>query len=421
MRIKAPLTLALIVVTCLALATLPSCGSDDGQDDVQPTPTLPVEDEITFTIGNITDMTGQAANSMKIIDMALQDLVRYYNEENLIPGVELEVLSYDTSYDPSNDVPAYEWLKERGADMIWTGIPATPTTLRTRLDQDRMLLFAAGPSMDALMPPGYVFNPTTMPEDNAYTLLKWLAENDWDYRSEGPAKVGGAGWTTPYNVSTHGAMEEYCEAHPEQFEWVGGYRAEFVFTWGPEAEKLKDCDYVVTPVLLVNFVRDYRNAGYQAKFLGTGSQVAFLGMIRDAGLWEELDGGLFILPAGYWTDDTEMIQMVKDILYRYHRDEADEIMRDGSYIAVDGLNQMLEIIGNAAEAAGPANLDSEALYAAATSYSQSTGGLSDRATFTATKRTSINYLAVYEARAAQENLYRVHEEWYPILMQPRDL
>jgi len=48
--------------------------------------------------------------------MALEDLVAYYNDSDLIPGVRLEVVVYDGQWDPARDIPGYEWLRGRGAD-----------------------------------------------------------------------------------------------------------------------------------------------------------------------------------------------------------------------------------------------------------------------------------------------------------------
>lgn len=99
--------------------------------------TLPTE-PVTIAIGNLTDLTGVSANGMEPINMALGDMVRYYNENNLIPGVELEVETYDGQYNPSNDISGYEWLLERGADIIFTPVPPTPASLRTRVNEDKV-------------------------------------------------------------------------------------------------------------------------------------------------------------------------------------------------------------------------------------------------------------------------------------------
>ena len=130
---------------------------------------------------------------------------------------------------------------------------------------------------------GYVFSLGITPEYEAYTLLKWLAENDPDFPKDRPAKIGGASWLDGYSIVWFDAARKYAEAHPEQYDWVKGYLNEFSFIWNNEVEGLKDCDYVFVPTPMHKFVEEYRLAGHTAKFLGSDVQVAFLGMIDISG------------------------------------------------------------------------------------------------------------------------------------------
>ena len=93
-------------------------------------------------------------------------------------------------------------------------------------------------------------------------------------------------------------------------------------------------------------------------------------------------------------------------------------MRDGvGYIAVVNLYQMLDIIANAVETVGAANFDSQALYDAAESYSLVIDDI-PRYTFGPNKRCSNDFYAMYEARADEENLFRLHTDWYPAVHEP---
>ncbi len=404
------LILLAFIAILLISPLITACGSGGETEETEPQ-----QPDVEITIGNLTDKTGASANAMSVIDMALADAVRYYNENNNIPGVKLKVIEYDGRYEPANDIPGYQWLKDRGADLIYTNVPATPITLKPRVNSEKMVLFTPAANRETITPPGYIFVTSTLPEDNAYTLLNWLSENDVDFPEDRPARIGAAGWSTPYNVSLHVAMEEYANVHPEQFEWKGSYTNDLGFNWQSEVEALKDCDYIMLPIVMNNFVKQYREAGYTGKFLGTGAHVSFLGLVTDARLWEKFDGSLFILPAGWWNDDNEMVNLTKDILYKYHPDSAEKIMEEGaSYLAIDTIYQMLDIIRSAVEEVGPQNFDSEALYEAARSFSQTVEGV-ERARFGESKRASIDYLAIYEARAEEKDLFRMHEDWYPVI------
>ncbi len=409
-KITDKLVILVLAGLLLILPSLVACGG--GEDEAS---------DITITIGNLTDQTGASATALEIINKALNDAVEYYNEQGLIPGgAHLKVISYDTAYEPSNDIPGYEWLKSRGADLIITNVPSAPINMKPRVERDQMVLFATAANYDTVYPPGHIFVPATLPEENAYTILGWIAQYDPDFPTGRPAKVGAAGWATSYNETLHEAMKEYIDEHPDKFEWMGSHTMEISFDWQTEVEALKDCDYLMLPVMPVTFVKQYREAGYQGKFLASPAQAAFLGMITDGHLWDELDGTYFILPSGWWNDENEIIKLTKELLFEKHPDSAEEIMEDGaSYIAIDGIYQMLDIIADAVEAVGPENFDSQALYAAAQSYSQTVDGVT-RVSFSETKRSSIDRVGIYKASGADEDLFCVQDEWYPVIRSAKE-
>ena len=422
------LGISLLLVTLIAMSLGIACIGDsnndgDGTDSTtSPTPTpngteTPPLKEIT--IGNLTDFTGVASTAMEFINMALDDLVEYYNENNLIPGVRFKVESYDGQMDPARDIPGYEWLIQKGADFIFTPIPAVSTTLKSRVDKDEVVLFAMVASKEGYLPPGYVFNLGIDSQAEGYTLMKWIAENDWDYKTKGPAKIGGAAWSESHSDMVLAAMEEYCSAHPEQFEWEGGYLTHFSLNWQAEVEALKDCDYVYPGIVFISFVKQYREAGYtEAKFVGSDTQAAFFGMVDDAELWDEIDEMLFLKFSRWWNEECEIVDLVQQLLHQNHPDEADKIIRAGvGYMVMNQIYAMFDIITDAVEVVGPQNLDSQALYNAATSYVMSTDGV-QRLSFGEEKRDAVDAYAMYEARAAEEDIFRVNDEWFPTVRNP---
>lgn len=401
--------IGIMIVALLLVA----CGGDDDTSEttVESTET---PDEVKITIGNISDVTGGAAGAMRIVDLGIEDAIKYFNENNLIPGVKLEMITYDSEYNPAKEIPGYEWLKERGADIIVGNIPQTSVTLKPFVDDEEMMLFSMPYIEDGFMPPGYSFSLNVPSKPLGATLMKWVAENDPDFPQDRPAKIGAANWDEPQSHAVFAGMEEYANAHPDQFEWVGGYLTGRTFTWGPEVEALKDCDYVMPPMAgLVPFGKEYRTAGYDARFLGTDGQAAFLGLIGDANLWDELDGMLFTLPYGYWNDSTELIDLANE--YVRQHDDADHIMSNGTsylgpFIAYQGMLQMLAETINKV---GPENFTSQAFYEVANSY---TGMVDGREWgFIETRRTPIDTLGIYELEAARENLFRADPEWLTIV------
>ncbi|NQT71343.1 MAG: ABC transporter substrate-binding protein [Chloroflexi bacterium] len=415
----------LSLVLLLVLVLLSACGGNgDDNDDDATKPTVPTAtqttDQVTktkITIGNHTDKTGVAANALAYIDAALVDVIEYYNENNLIPGVEVGLAEYDGQADPAKDIPGYEWLKDKGADVITAWFPAVAVTLRPYVDADGIPLFGTIVRSDILYPPGHLFITSALLESQAWTMIKWVAENDWDYQTKGPAKIGGVCWDTDDCDIYFNTFEKYAELYPDQVEWVSGHIAPAAtFMWSSEVEALKHCDYVWVPNALGNFVREYRQAGHTGKFLGTSAQLAFWGLIEDMGLWDEVDGSLFLSDTEWWDETGEVPDFINQLLRDNHPDSADEIMRTKSYFAAINVVFIMEIIKSAAENVGPENLDSQAIYDAAQSATLAFDGL-QRHSFTETKRASLDRAAIYVADGAEENIVRI-SDWISIEAAP---
>lgn len=411
--------LAMLLILLLALPLLVACGNGDKSPNAtENTQNVETVENVVITIGNLTDITGVSANSAANINMALDDMVGYYNDQGLVPGVELKVIKYDGQYDPAKDIPGYEWLRERGADLIFTPVGSTAVTLKERVVSDQVPIFTVAVNEDAFSPPGYVFAPgICMARHASYTLLEWIAENDPDFPEDSPAKIGGAFWNESVELAILGGAEEYAKAHPDEYEWEGGHLTNFSFMWGPEVEALKDCDYVLPPIPPTNFVKEYRQAGYTAKFIGTDASLAFLGLVDSAGLWPEIDGMIAATHSGWWTDQGEIIDLAKTLLQKNHPDNAEDIMGMGiSYLSVNSVYVVLELIKATVEAVGPEAFTSQALYDTALSFSMTVDGTQH--SFSQIKRASADHIGIYEVRAAEENVFRVDAEWIPVVRSP---
>ncbi|MFC2027414.1 ABC transporter substrate-binding protein [Chloroflexota bacterium] len=427
------LTIIFIAVLLLTLPLLAACSDDDDDDEtaatVAPTdePTAPVTEltapvtepfeDVKITIGNLSDMTGPASNSLILVNSAMDDLVRYFNDENMIPGVELDIEHYDGQYNPANDKPGYEWLKDKGADLIFAGLPNTPVTLKSFMEEDEMLLFSLTAAQEVIDPPGWVFATNAPTAAYAKTLLKWIAENDWDWETNGPAKVGGAGWVGSYWQELGEGAEQYCDEHPEQFTWIGAQLNQYQQMWDTEVAALKDADYVFPPGAgMMSFIPAYRNSGATAKFIGNDSHAPFFNYAAQAAGWDALDGWIFALPNRWWNEDAEIPNLAADLIEAYHPGKYEEFKGGGSsYIGPIGqLYGPLLILKETIERVGAENFTSQAFYETATSFSY-TYGESEEWNYTDTKRTPWNSLGIYELSAADMDLVRADPEWQPVI------
>ena len=416
----------LIKVMVLSLATmlilsslLIGCSSDGDETDeptASPSPgtTQEPKEDVTLTIGMSTDKSGGGAAVLAIVDDGVEDAVEYYNENNLIPGMKVKVISYDNEYDAAKEVPAYNYLKTKGADIIVGNMPNSVAVLKPFLNEDEQIFFGQSYTEEGYYPPGYMFNLNAKTDLVVQTMLEWIATNDPDFPQDRPARFGGVNWDEPLSRSIFEACKRYCEANPDRFKWEGHYLTGRVFTWDIQSEGLKDCDYLMPPMAgLTTFAKNYRDNGYTARFFGTDGHAAFMGLIEDANLWDELNGMYFALPVGYWTDDTELVNLAKQNIearpdtQKYY-DAGTSYL--GPFISYMGV---LEIIAETAKEVGPENVDSQTLYETAQTFSMDLNG--HEFAFSPTDRNAFDSFGVYHLSAEDKNLFRVSPDWVPVM------
>jgi len=408
-----------LVLVLLALPLLAACDGDNGtKKTIGPDGT----GEVTITIGEIVDLTGVAAQAMDKLHKSLVDTAQYYNDENMIPGVKLEVKSYDNQYDPSRDIPGYNRLKDQGADVFFSPVSASAITLKPFLEQDKNVMFTVAPNPESFEPPGWVLAAgQTAVNWEMQTMLKWIAENDPDFPQGRPAKIGGAMWAESYGEACIDGAKNYAEEHTEQYEWVTAFLPDFKFSWATEVEELKNCDYIIPPVPMNTFVKEFSNAGYDTTYIGTDAHIAFLDMVDKQDLWEELDGMVVVKVAQWWTDEGEVIDMTKTMLERYRPGQVDEIIESGiGYLQVQQLYVMFELIKDTVEKYGAEEFSSELLFDNAKTFSITVDGAEH--SYGPNKRTSSDSLTMYkvdkDGATFVDKLYRAEPNWIPIVYEP---
>ncbi|MCP4612414.1 MAG: ABC transporter substrate-binding protein [Planctomycetes bacterium] len=442
-RISSKLGIILLAVLLLALPLLAACDDDETEEPTatatEPTtptdePTAPVTEptapmtepvveELTITIGNITDKTGPASQALVNVDAALMDNIKYFEEQGLFPeGLTIDLIEYNTEYDPGKFITAYEWLQEQGADIIVSSVPGTGEVLKSRVDEDETVFWTLTATPPLFDPPGYIFSVNVNSEAIMYTMLDWLVENDPNFPQDRPAKIGGMGMQDPYVEGWINGLTSYCDNNPKwelEDAYVVGWTT---MTFAPEVDGLKDCDYIIPPstgFALPNFMAEYRQAGHTATFLGNDAQNAFLGLMVDAAGWEVMDGMYLALPYTWYTDDAEVIDIIDYIFANYHSEsEVGGFMWSGGAYR-GGFTQMrgiMLLLQGFFEENGLSTYDANALY----EYLQSASIAIDGNTwdYSSTDRQSWNSMGMMQADGAAEALVRVDDGWFPVVFEP---
>lgn len=421
------LTIMLLSLILISPVGLAACGNSENNTkipnypSVSSSPDVTVEpDPVTITIGNLTDATGPSSNAQAIINMSMYDIIEYYNERDVIKGAKFEIKDYDTRMDDSRYLVGYEWLMENGADFIVTGVPGVAEAIKERADQDKTLVITYPASKDGLEPPGRVFClGTTFNDEIGFTSLKWIAQNDDEFPTDRPAKIGGTAWNEPYMKSFLSGVKKYCDEYPHQFEWQGAFITDFSFAWDSQIEALKDCDYLIPPQIMYSFVSQFHETGYATKFVGIEAQMAFLNLIDENNKWDSVEGMLFFRTTPWWTDSDPHITFTKNLLMERHPDQYEAIIESGSsYLAVFCHQLLLGLIEETlTEQDDKSELDTESLYDHAQSLSLNIG--SAEHTFSDMKRTSANYIKAYETSSELKGVFAADvDQWYPITRLP---
>ena len=405
-----------IAVSCLMVLALVSTLSLGCEEE---------EEKTTIVIGNMTDLTGVAAPALAPMTWALEDAVAEINAglapgPKLPEGVELKVVSYDTAFNPSRFIPGYEWLKEKGAQVIVSVFNDCSETLKSVAARDKIPILGMATSIPMVEPPEWVFAFTVPTRWGVKAALQWIGEN-WDYEGTGRnPTIATVGWSDAWGMDNVKGAEEYCEAHSDEFEYVGSYMAPVgTVTWSGEVAKTLDVDWVQTAangaMMPATFIKQYKDAGGIGKNFDTEALSAYVGYITDYAGWDYLDGKINPQVWGWWgLTEWEEVKYMKDVVYKYHASEADDIVHAGMGYLGGGSMQLfaLQIVVTAINEVGAENFDGQAFYDTAVNYTADWAG--SMRGFTPTRRYVTDDMIMLEWDAEAEDLIMISDGWLTV-------
>ena len=409
MKCRCKMPMALFLVLALIVSLSLGCGGGGSGGGV------------TITIGEITDLTGPASPAVATIHYALEDMARYYNEEGLIPGVKLRIVTWDTRYDPSRDVPGYFWVKEKGAELIVTVTPQDGLILKPFADRDKVPVAALGTDPGLLEPPGWVFCMSNSQGLEAKTLLKWIGDEVWDYGQGVVPKVGLVGWSEPTTEELEKAIRAYCQGHSDRFKYAGTVLAPMgTMMWGAgQVDVLKECDYILAMTQSgCSFIEQFLARGYHATFIDAGAFSMMRSYVVNKLGYQVLDGTLSANSTPGWNDNTPIVNLAKGLLSKYRPGQANDIV-DNGFAYVGGVHNLVatfQILEQAVREVGAEKFDGQAYYDAAVKFI--TGGSLYEGypqwDFSATKRYLVNNSLIFKFSAEAKDLVRT-TDWLPLV------
>lgn len=397
--------LSMVLMACLIVVGTITVGC--GKKEVE---------EGTVIIGFMTDLTGPAAVGLTYLNWALEDQVRQMNEDEVIPGTTFKLEAFDTRYDAARSLEGYDYLKGKGAKVIFNVEATSAEALKARCERDRIPMFGLTSTTTLTDPPGWVFLAHCPTNYMTSVLAKYIGEQWTEGRK---IKIGFVGWQTTENLAQQQGVKDWAEAHPDKFEWVASCVApQGTVTWAAEVETLKDCDYIyfsaagIAPAI---FCAEYRSKGYGAQFLCADGSLAFQGVYIQKAGWEAMDGTLSVCNWGWWSLDTDLVNRAKETLQKYHPADAQEAIAMGiGYIG--GFSQWcvaLDILKRAVNSVGVDKFDGTAFYETAQTVELKWDGY-ETFGFSEDKRYVPDHASIWRWSAADQDLIKV-TDWLPII------
>jgi ABC-type branched-subunit amino acid transport system substrate-binding protein len=409
-KFKCKMAVAFLLILVMLVPLSLSCGGGGGGG------------KATIHIGFLTDLTGEASPALKTITFIVQDMIRHYNDDNVIPGVRLKLDTYDTQFDASRYPLGYEWCRQKGANMIITVIGDAALASEPFAARDKIPLATISGVDEDFTPPGWTFGFSDTNQAAAKILLHWVSENDWPNKGQGTPKIALIGWDDTVSTLDADGLDRYLHAHPNEYDYVDRITTPVgTMTFTSEALKLKNegLDYVgvCSGTMWASFVRDLRAAGSQATVLDCLASIGAYTKLYSQQLgWDLLQGQYSTANNLQWNETSSpIVQLATTLVNRYHSGgEAQDIIASGnSYVGVAFMvTGILEVLQQAIQNVGAKNFNGQAYYDAALNYKTTSSmwaGCPEFG-FSETRRTLMDKSVITEYKG--ENYVRI-SDWLP--------
>jgi branched-chain amino acid transport system substrate-binding protein len=322
----------------------------------------PIVEEKTVQFGWVLPITGGASAAIAPVVTGGQDYVRYFNEQEAIPGVQIELLWRDTAFQFSLGLSHYERLVAAGIPLIGAVDSALVLGLKERFELDKVVAFIPGATyQEELYPePGWLYAVTPLISEQAAVLFQYFMET---WQEERPPRLALVG----ISESQFGWEPRYATGYARDL----GFE---VLPW--EAVPIVPLDTTVQLLRLSEEGADLVHLQCQAEGAGVilkdAERLGLLDKFQFAGHSSAM-GDRTIRLAGAaategfltsmvypWFDETEVpgIKLIIDNMMKYHG----KVERDGEYyFGWVSAAVICEAISRAIENVGYENLDGPAI------------------------------------------------------------
>ncbi len=340
-----------LAVALTALLLVTSCA---------PAPTTPASGEKKVVeIGNLTPLTGPASTAEHPCYQGILDYVRYFNEEEGIPGVTIKVVWLDMGREMGRFISGYRVLVDRGLPLIFSNDTTSLETLRAQFERDQIPFVTGASTGPVVYPPGWIYCATPTFGEATTGVLDYFMEN---WKEDRPPRLNFFAADSPFGRGPAEEGTKYAESIGFEVLPIelSGYA---VIDATPQLLRIqgREADLVYIQNIIPGagpIMRDVERLGLHDKIQFSGTE-----WIMGETLINMAPVGVegFLSPRSLpWFDETEIpgIKKIIDIQQRYHGEvqERPERMAGWVYGAI-----MCEAVKRAVEEVGYENLDGAAV------------------------------------------------------------
>lgn len=354
----------------------------------------PIVERKTVQVGHIDPFTGAGSVSVQLVAAGLQDYIRYFNEQEAIPEVSIEVVWADSMRQFPQWYTHYQRFVERGIPLICVNDVQGLTV--PNYEKDEVVALSAGGAAEVSYPPGWRYCESLTNTEQAAAVMEYFMEN---WQEERPPRFAFIIMDSPWAYEVLDEGMKYAQSLG--FEVLTPETVPFVVLDATvQLLRLREggADLVYIQGLAPSsgpILRDVERLGLvgQIQFAGHASSMGER-VIEMAGVASE---GYLIARAFPSFDETEIpgIKLMLDNQMKYRG----KVMREDEYLHGWVIGAIAcEAIRRTIENVGYDNLDGPAIKEALDSFKDfDVYGLC-RITYTPEDHRGNTKLAVYEVR-----------------------
>jgi len=189
------LVASILAVALVALLVLSACAP------------RPIGEEKTVQFGVIMPITGPVSATSQLNVRGGENYVRYFNEQEAVPGVRIEYLWRDSGYQAPLFISQYERLVAAGVPLVRGDETAGLFGIRGKLKRDEVVAFVSGGGAHELFypePAGWVYGMIPTQSEAAAVALEHFMEN---WKEERPPRFAFAGYGAAWGQEPRYATE----------------------------------------------------------------------------------------------------------------------------------------------------------------------------------------------------------------------